>query len=220
MVTMGFYEHNSLGKFNAEIKADLPSFGAEHLTGRPGSSGELDFKADEAADITNYDSNVFKKFIFDDSEDVAGDGVITSLSDKGFHFAIEEDAPLDSQPITISKDTNTYTWDLSPGDQLSWSHVGGGTNSNTEVTLEKSDGTEVKTDLPWMITDSSGSQTTGSFDPQQKYQIALGLPVASATGDGTGETANEVTTKETNWPVLGVGLAALVGVGLLLAKRN
>ena len=133
---------------------------------------------------------------------------------------IEEDAPLDSQPITISKDTNTYTWDLSPGDQLSWSHVGGGTNSNTEVTLEKSDGTEVKTDLPWMITDSSGSQTTGSFDPQQKYQIALGLPVASATGDGTGETANEVTTKETNWPVLGVGLAALVGVGLLLAKRN
>ena len=49
MTFMGFYEHNSLGKFNAEIKSDLPSFGAEHLTGRPGSSGELDFKADEAA---------------------------------------------------------------------------------------------------------------------------------------------------------------------------
>jgi len=75
--------------------------------------------------------------------------------------------------------------------------------------------------LPWMITDSTGSQTTGSFDPQQKYQIALGLPVASATGDGSGETANEVTTKETNWAVWGgVGLAALVGVGILMSKRE
>ncbi len=27
MVIMGFYEHNSLGKFNAEIKSDLPSLG-------------------------------------------------------------------------------------------------------------------------------------------------------------------------------------------------
>lgn len=216
---MGFYEHNSLGKFNAEIKSDLPSFGAEHLTGRPGSSGELDFKADGAEDITNYDSSVFKRFTFDDGGDVAGDGVITSLGDKGFHFTIKDDAPLDSQPITITKDSNTYTWDLSPGDQLSWSHVGGGTNSNTEVTLEKADGTELKTDLPWLLTKKGNG-----FDATKKYQIALGLPVASQTGDGSGDAnGGDDTTSdgETNWAVWGgVGLAALVGVGILMSKRK
>jgi hypothetical protein len=225
---MGFYEHNSLGKFNAEIKSDLPSFGAEHLTGRPGSAGELDFKADEAADITNYSPDNFSRFNFDDAVDVEGDGIITSRSDRGFHFTVDSDADLATQPVTISKDTNTYTWDLAPGDQLRWSHVGSGTNSNTEVTLEKADGTEVKTDLPWMITDSTGSQTTGSFDPQQKYQIALGLPVAADTGngsgngnDGTGNGGDDTPAEETNWAVWGgVGLAALVGVGILMSKRK
>lgn len=220
MTFMGFYEHNSLGKFNAEIKSDLPSFGAEHLTGRPGSSGELDFKADEAADLTNYNPDNFSRFIFDDAADVAGDGIITSRGDRGFHFTVDSDAAIESQPVTISKDSNTYTWNLAPGDQLRWSHVGSGTNSNKEVTFEKADGTIEKKLLSWIPANSSGST----------YQIALGLPVAADTGNGNGGNGNDGTGNggddttadgETNWAVWGgVGLAALVGVGLLMSKRK
>lgn len=226
---MGFYEHNSLGKFNAEIKSDLPSFGAEHLTGRPGSAGELDFKADEAADITNYDDAIFSRFTFDDAVDVAGDGIITSRSDRGFHFTVDSDADLATQPVTISKNTNTYTWDLAPGDQLRWSHVRDGSNMNTVVIQEKADGTIVEKDIPWILTgrytDSGGS---ARFRPLESYQIALGLPVAADTGngngngnDGTGNGGDDTTAEETNWAVWGgVGLAALVGVGLLMSKRK
>lgn len=228
MVIMGFYEHNSLGKFNAEIKSDLPSFGAEHLTGRTGSSGELNFKADEAADITNYLPDNFSRFNFDDSVDVAGDGIITSRSDRGFEFIIDTDADLVSQPVTITKGTNTYTWDLTPGEKLRWSHVLGDDNGNTKVIQELADGTEVETDLPWILTKSNDAIATGStFDPQKTYQIALGLPVAAQTGDGNGDandgTGNggEDTGAETNWAVWGgVGLAALVGVGILMSKRQ
>lgn len=231
MTSMGFYEHNSLGKFNAEIKSDLPSFGADTLTGRPGSSGELDFKADEAADITNYDDAIFSKFKFDDAVDVEGDGIITSRSDRGFQFAIDSDADLATQPVTITKGTNTYTWDLAPGDQLRWSHVRGDSNTNTVVIQEKADGTTVEKDIPWILTgrytDSSGR---ARFDPTQSYQIALGLPVAADTGDGNGGNGNDGTGNggddttadgETNWAVWGgVGLAALVGVGILMSKRK
>jgi len=226
---MGFYEYNSLGKFNAEIKSNLPSFGAEHLTGRPGSSGELDFKADEAADLDNYNKDIFSKFNFDDEVDVAGDGIITSRSDRGFHFTIDSDATISKQPVTISKGTNTYTWDLAPGEQLRWSHVLDGDNGNTQVIQEKADGTEVKTDLPWILTKNDGSIADGSvFDPQKTYQIALGLPIEAQTGngnsgngnDGTGNGGEDTTNGETNWAVWGgVGLAALVGVGILMSKR-
>lgn len=217
MATMGFYEHNSFGKFNGEVKSSLPTFGADTLTGRPGSSGELDFNADSAADITNYSPDIFSKFVFDDAVDVAGDGIITSRGDRGFHFTVDSDADIESQPVTISKDSNTYTWNLAPGDQLRWSHVGSGTNSNKEVTLEKADGTIEKKLLSWIPANSSGSQ----------YQIALGLPVAAQTGNGNGGSGNDGTgnggddTQEgSKWPLIGVGVAALVGVGIIMAKRK
>lgn len=226
MTLMGFYEHNSLGKFNAEIKSDLPSFGAEHLTGRTGSSGELDFKADEAADITNYDDAIFSRFNFDDAVDVEGDGIITSRSDRGFHFTVDSDAAIQSQPVTITKDNNTYTWDLAPGDQLRWSHVRDDSNMNTVVIQEKADGSLVEQDIPWILTGRNDGNT--AFEPTESYQIALGLPVAADTGngngngnDGTGNGGDDTTAEETNWAVWGgVGLAALVGVGILMSKRK
>ena len=145
---MGFVEHNSFGKFEAEVNLPMPSFSAESLlslSGRQFAAATVD-----ATNVTNYDPDSWSRFKLGEQSKIHNDGgLIRTRSDQGWHFTNDADA-LTNQIVKIydKNKANAVTFTLAPGDQLT---RGGQWSTAVQIpaggTLDV-DG--IVTKIPWM----------------------------------------------------------------------
>ena len=145
---MGFVEHNSFGKFEAEVNLPMPSFSAESLlslSGRQFAAATVD-----ATHVTNYDPDSWSRFQLGEQSKIHNDdGLIRTRSDQGWHFTNDADA-LTNQIVKIydKNKANAVTFTLAPGDQLT---RGGQWSTAVQIPAGGTPDVDgIVTKIPWM----------------------------------------------------------------------
>ena len=234
---MGFVEHNSFGKFEAEVNLPMPSFSAESLLSLP--TKQFGAATIDSNSITNYDPDNFSRFHVGEGGTGAGahttnvDGSIRTRHDKGFHLMLDAGADILSQVVTLSHDgQEDFSFTLKPGDRLK--RVG----MNKDVIYVPADGSEdVTTEVPWIrgghynisleevspITpadETNGDSTCATENRAANTDGTCGDCLSGFIEDDTGTCVVDAAEaeEETNWLLYG-GAFALLAVGGVMAMK-
>jgi len=192
---MGFVEHNSFGKFEAEVNLPMPSFSAESLlslSGRQFAAATVD-----AANVTNYDPDSWSRFQLGEQSKIFNDGgLIKTQADQGWHFTNDADA-LTNQIVKIydKNKANAVTFTLAPGDQLT---RGGQWSTAVQIPAGgTADLHGIVTKIPWMhgwkaTEDPDGSKFSHAGDGS-RHTYYIGVEPSTTWVDPAGGNGDNGT---------------------------